>query len=140
MKTNRILFLFFVLILVVNISYSFQTNSSNYRQSPLIVSSGGEIVNSSSYKNYVATGIIAGVINSSTYKNWLGFFYGWLLADGQPCTSNNQCEGGFCCSNLCSSSSCPTTTTTTTSRTTSRTMRTMMTMRSCCCAVSIAYS
>ena len=82
MKTNRILFLFFVLILVANISYYFQINSSNYRQSPLIVSSGGEIVNSSSYKNYAATGIVAGVINSSTYKNWLGFFYGWCNCEG----------------------------------------------------------
>ena len=108
MGIAKIFTFFLVFIIAVNISYSFQTNSSNYKQFPLIVSSGGEIVNSSNYKSYAATGIIAGVINSSTYKNWLGFFYTWLLADGQPCTANNQCEGGYCCSNLCSSSACPT--------------------------------
>src|SRR3989338_5455760 len=101
------IFIFVILIIIAaNISYAFQADSSKYKQN-LIVSSGGEIINSSNYKSYVATGIIAGIINSSTYKNLLGFFYTWLLADGQPCTSASQCEGGYCCSNLCSSSSCP---------------------------------
>ncbi|MBW2976112.1 hypothetical protein KY347_01550 [Candidatus Woesearchaeota archaeon] len=108
MKAVKIFIIFLVVILAADISYSFSANSSNYKLFPLIVSSGGEIVNGSTYKNYVATGIIAHVINSSTYKNFLGFFYTWLLADGQPCTSASQCEGGYCCSNLCSSSACPT--------------------------------
>lgn len=95
-----------MLAIAANISYAFQTNSSNYKQN-LIVSSGGEISNSSNYKNYIATGLVAGIINSSAYKNWLGFFYGWKLADDQPCTTDDQCEGGYCCSSLCRSSSCP---------------------------------
>jgi len=107
MIKKEILIFLLVFIIVANIVYSFQTNSSNYRNFPLIISSGGEIMNSSNYKTYTATGIIAGITNSSTYKNFLGFFYGWLLADGQPCTANNQCEGSFCCSNVCRSSSCP---------------------------------
>jgi len=107
MKTVKLLTFFLVFIIAANISYSFQANSSNFKLSTGTISSGGEIVNSSSYKNYVTTGIISGVINSSTYKNLLGFFYTWLLADDQPCTTANQCEGGFCCSNLCKSSSCP---------------------------------
>tara|TARA_Y100000294_G_scaffold176749_1_gene200075 strand:+ start:1691 stop:2872 length:1182 start_codon:yes stop_codon:yes gene_type:complete len=108
MKIIKILIIFVVLIIAANIAYSFQTNSSNYKQSPLIVSSGGEIINSSNYKSYTSTGVIIGITNSSTYKNLLGFFYGWLLADGQPCTANNQCEGRYCCSNECSSSTCST--------------------------------
>ena len=107
MKTIKILLFFFVFIIAISVSYSFQANSSNYKLSTGIVSSGGETINSSNYKSYVATGIIAGVVNSSTYKNLLGFFYTWLLGDDQPCTAANQCEGGFCCSNLCSSSDCP---------------------------------
>ena len=107
MIAKKIFIFFLVFLIAVSISYSFQANSSNFKLSTGIVSSGGDIVNSSNYKNYVATGIIGGVVNSSTYKNLLGFFYTWLLADDQPCTANNQCEGGFCCSNLCSSSSCP---------------------------------
>jgi|TARA_B100001964_G_scaffold244959_1_gene329078 hypothetical protein len=108
MIAKNIFIFFLVSILVTSISYSFQANSSNYKLSTGIVSSGGEIVNSSSYKSYVATGIIGGVINSSTYKNLLGFFYTWLLGDDQPCTANSQCDGGYCCSNLCKSSTCPT--------------------------------
>ena len=106
MGNVKILAFFIVFVIAAGVSYSFQTNSSNYKQT-LIVSSGGEITNSSNYKSYTATGIIAGITNSSTYKNLLGFFYTWLLADGQPCTANNQCEGGYCCSNVCSSSTCP---------------------------------
>jgi len=117
-KTNIMKILIFILIftLASNIAYPFKANSSNYILSPLIISSGGDIVNSSSYKNYVATGIIAGIINSTSYINRLGFFYTWLLGDGQACTADNQCDGSFCCSNLCQSTSCPvegTTTTTT---------------------------
>lgn len=107
MKTKKIFIFLIVFILASFISYGFQANSSNFDLSAGTVSSGGDIINSSTYKNYVATGIIAGVTNSSTYKNSFGFFYTWLLANNQPCTSNSQCSGGFCCSNLCSSSTCP---------------------------------
>ena len=107
MVTKKILLFLFIFIIAISVSYSFQANSSNFKLSTGAVSSGGEIINSSNYKNYVATGIIGGIVNSSTYKNLLGFFYTWLLADDQPCTAANQCEGGFCCSNLCKSSSCP---------------------------------
>jgi|ETNmetMinimDraft_16_1059900.scaffolds.fasta_scaffold02266_4 PGF-pre-PGF domain-containing protein len=113
MKIHRLtkklqLFLIFLLafMLAANIAYSVQSNSSNYKISS-IISSGGKTVNSSNYKSHVSTGIVSGVVNSSTYKNLIGFFHTWLLADSQPCTANSQCQGGFCCSNLCSSSSCP---------------------------------
>jgi hypothetical protein len=107
MITKKIFIFSLVFLIAISISYSFQANSSNYKLSTGIVSSGGGTVNSSNYKNYVVTGIIGGIVNSSTYKNLLGFFYTWLLGDDQPCTSDDQCEGGFCCSNLCSSSACP---------------------------------
>jgi len=107
MKKTSILILIIVLLLTINFSLAFKTNSTNYVLSPLIVSSGGDTLDSSNYKNYVATGIVAGITNSKTYTNLLGFFYTWLLADGQACTTNNQCDGSFCCSNLCQSTSCP---------------------------------
>ena len=99
--------LVFAFLALSSITFAEQINSSTYRQR-IIVSTGGENITSSSYKNYVASGIINRVINSSTYINKLGFFYGILLANGQPCTSAGQCEGGFCCSSSCRSSSCPT--------------------------------
>ena len=106
MKTKLLAF-FLVLMIAAGISYAFQSNSSTYRLFTGTVSAGGETINNSNFKSYVAAGIISGVVNSSAYRNFLGFFYTWLLADNQPCTSASQCQGGFCCSNLCKSSSCP---------------------------------
>jgi len=106
MLKKKIIFVFMLFIIISNVN-AFKLNSSNFILFPTIVSGGGEITNSSNFKNYITTDIVAGVINSSNFRNLLGFFYTWLLADGQPCTANNQCQGGFCCSNLCQSSSCP---------------------------------
>ena len=107
MGTAKILVLFIVAALIANIAYSFSANSSNYKLFPQIVSSGGEISNSSSYKSYSAVGIAAGITNSSAYKTLLGFFHAWLLANGQACATASQCEGGYCCSSSCSGSACP---------------------------------
>ena len=99
--------LFLLAIIGCSMAYALNTSSANYRLFPLVVSTGGDITNSSSYKNYVASGIISGAIESGAYKNFLGFFHTWLLANGQYCTAASQCEGGFCCSNACRSSACP---------------------------------
>mgnify|MGYP001193894251 CR=1 FL=1 len=107
MGINKILVFFIAFFIVAGISFASQTESTNYKISTGVVSSGGGLVNSSSYKNYVATGIIAGVMNSSVYHNWLGFFYTWLLADGEQCRLSTQCQGNFCCEYRCASSGCP---------------------------------
>ena len=106
MKTTKVFIFFLVFVIAASIAYSFQANSSKYKQN-LIVSSGGETVDSGNYKSYVAAGIIAGTTDSSGYKNWMGFFYTWLLGDNHPCTSASQCEGGYCCDNVCKSEACP---------------------------------
>lgn len=103
---RKIRFILFVFILLTVNAYAAQINSTSYKQI-VIVSSGGDNVNGSSYKTYTAIGMINRIINSTSYLNKLGFFYTWLLANDQPCSQDSQCEGGFCCSNLCSSSSCP---------------------------------
>ncbi|MBI2652017.1 hypothetical protein HYX00_01010 [Candidatus Woesearchaeota archaeon] len=100
-----ILFLFALLLLAFSV-FAAKINSTSYKQS-VIVSTGGENVSSSSYKMSVAIGIINKVINSTSFINRLGFFHTLLLANDQPCTTASQCEGGFCCSNLCKSSACP---------------------------------
>ena len=87
-------------------AHASQINSSSYKQI-VIISTGGDNVTSSTYKTYTAFGIINRIINSTSYLNKLGFFYTWLLADNQPCSLDSQCEGGYCCSNLCSNSACP---------------------------------
>ncbi len=47
------------------------------------------------------------MLNSSSYFNRLGIFHTILLANGQPCASASQCEGGFCCSSACRGTACP---------------------------------
>jgi hypothetical protein len=110
MRNIKILVYFLAFMIVASISLSFETESSNYKQS-LTTTTGGKHVTSSSYQNYVSTGTISSIVESSSYINQLGFFYTWLLADNQACTLNGQCQGGFCCGNLCKSSSCSETTT-----------------------------
>lgn len=105
-------FAFVFLLLAFNVLAA-QISSSNYKQN-VVVSEGGENTTSSSYKISIVVGIINGIISSASYINNLGFFHTWLLADGQPCTSAGQCEGGYCCSSVCASSACPTPSTTTT--------------------------
>ncbi|MBI2654522.1 hypothetical protein HYX02_07005 [Candidatus Woesearchaeota archaeon] len=107
MKKARITIFLIVFLLMPISVFAAKINSTSYKQT-VIVSTGGENASSSSYKIGVAVGIIAKVINSTSYLNKLGFFHVWLLANGQPCTSANQCEGGFCCSSTCRSSACPT--------------------------------
>ena len=109
MKKVRISFIAFVSLVFLLSAFSVfaaKINSTSYKQT-VIVSVGGENMSSSSYKMSTAIGIINRIISSASYINKLGFFYTWKLADNQPCTSDNQCEGGFCCSSLCSSSACP---------------------------------
>ncbi len=106
-KVKFSLSMLFVLLLLAFNAFAAKIDSANYKHT-VAVSSGSEALSSSSYKTSTVIGIINGIINSTSYINKLGFFHMLLLADGQPCTSANQCEGGFCCSNSCKSSSCPT--------------------------------
>ena len=105
-KLVIIIFLASIALLIPFYAFAAQMNSTSYKQN-VIVSEGGANVSSSSYKSNLAVGIINWVINSTSYINKLGFFHTWLLADGQPCATASQCEGGFCCSSLCQSSACP---------------------------------
>lgn len=106
MKKVKIAIFLLVFLLFSSSVLAYQINSTSYKQN-VIVSTGGESVNSSSYKTSLAIGIINKIINSTSYINRLGFFYTWKLANDQPCSTADQCEGGFCCSNLCKSSACP---------------------------------
>lgn len=104
-KMKFVLFLILASVLIAFGVFAAQINSTNYKQN-VIVSEGGKNVSSSSYKMYTAVDVVNGIITSASYINDLGFFHFLLLANNQPCTSASQCEGGFCCSNLCQSSAC----------------------------------
>ncbi|MBI4143551.1 hypothetical protein HY487_01560 [Candidatus Woesearchaeota archaeon] len=104
---KKALFIFLLAFIFLSLSeFSYQIKSTSYKQN-VIVSEGGENASSPSYKTILAVGIINKIINSTSYINKLGFFYTWKLANNQPCSTDGQCEGGFCCSSLCKSSACP---------------------------------
>lgn len=106
MKISLFPALMLIFLLLASNVYADKINSTSYKQN-VIVSAGGENVTSPSYKTSIAIGIINKIINSTSYINKLGFFHTLLLANDQPCTTASQCEGGYCCSNLCKSSACP---------------------------------
>src|SRR3989338_10990221 len=103
-----ILFCLFFIVALFSNANALESESSSYRSDSMVVSSGGETMESSSYRNIVSIGIIAGRSSSSSYINEFGFAQTILHADGQPCTTAGQCGGGFCCSSLCQSSACST--------------------------------
>ena len=106
MRRVKISIIILVFLLLGFSVFAAQMNSTSYKQN-VIVSTGGENTSTSSYKINIAMGIISRIINSTSYINRLGFFHTILFADGQPCTSAGQCEGGFCCSSVCQNSACP---------------------------------
>lgn len=109
MNLNRALLLYlFLVIALFSSANALKSESSSYKSTSMVASSGGETLESSSYRNIVSVGIIAGKSTSSNYINEFGFAQTILHADGQPCTTAGQCEGGFCCSSLCQNSACPT--------------------------------
>lgn len=107
MKLQRVLLYSFLFIILFSNTNALKSESSNYKSTSMATSSGGETLESSSYRNIVSVGVIAGKSTSSNYINEFGFVQTILHADGQPCTTAGQCEGGFCCSNLCQSTACP---------------------------------
>src|SRR3989344_1943916 len=109
MSLKRVLVfcLFFAIALFSNV-IALESESSSHKSISMVASSGGETLESSSYRNIVSVGIIAGRSTSSNYINEFGFAQTILHADGQPCATASQCEGGFCCSSLCQSSACST--------------------------------
>ena len=108
MRLQRALLCLFFLIILFSNANALKSESSSHKSISMVASSGGETLESSSYRNIVSVGIIAGKSTSSNYIIEFGFAQTILHADGQPCTTAGQCEGGFCCSSLCQSSACPT--------------------------------
>ena len=105
---KKTIYLVILILILASFASAFQTDSKNYRHYVTVVGCGSnKNLSSSSYKSMVLIDTITGVISSTNYSNLLGFLHILLLADGQPCTNADQCEGGYCCDGLCSSSPCP---------------------------------
>lgn len=102
---KKLLILFLDLILIINIAYAHETNSSNYTFEFGVSSSSGINTSSPSYETGIFAGI-SGNLSSGNYSTCIGFLCTLFHLDGEPCTSNAECLGGYCCSNICQSTPC----------------------------------
>ena len=95
------------LLLAPALVNSFTSNGSQ-KTFDFAVSSGKNAeMSSSNFKTFPFIGGVSAVTNSSIYRSELGFLRTLPYLDGESCQNNIECLGNFCCSNICSSSSCP---------------------------------
>src|SRR3989344_4039395 len=87
---------------------SFTTNGTQKTFDFAVTSGKNAEISSASFRSYEITGDITGITNSPNCRTELGFMRTLHYLDGEQCETGLQCVGGFCCSNACQSSSCPT--------------------------------
>ncbi|MAG91220.1 hypothetical protein CMO83_03985 [Candidatus Woesearchaeota archaeon] len=104
----RLLILIIVSLLLVIQVNSFTTNNSKKTFDFDITSGKNTNISSSNFKTYSVLGDITGTVTSTNYKTDLGLLRTLPYLDEESCQTNLECVGGFCCSNVCKSSACPT--------------------------------
>ena len=102
---KKLLILLLSSILIVNIAHAYETNSSNYTFEFGISSISGINISSSSYETGIFAGI-SGNASSGNYSTCIGFLCTLFHLDGETCTRDAECLGGYCCSNICQSTPC----------------------------------
>lgn len=86
---------------------AFSANSTGKTFSFAVTSGANAESSSSNFKNYAAIGESTFTVNSSGYKTEIGFVRTAYYLNGESCKVNLECAGGYCCSNTCQSSACP---------------------------------
>ncbi len=104
-----VIFLFLVLnlILIAN-AMAYEANNSNYKFSFAITSTSQSNVSSANYNNKITSEAISGNASSANYNLFIGFIRTLFYANGESCSVNSDCLGGYCCSSLCQATGCPT--------------------------------
>jgi len=102
---KKLLILVLNLILIVNIAYAYKTNSSNYTFKFGVSSGSGINTSSPNYETGIFMGV-SGNLSSGNYGTCIGFLCTLFHLDGESCTSDVECMGGYCCSNICQSTPC----------------------------------
>lgn len=106
-KREIIIFAMLLLALMLNTS-AYEANSTNYNFDFTISSGDQTNITSANYQNKIILGIISKNLNSTNYVNKVGFLYTSFYLDGEQCFYDYECLGGYCCTNACQSTSCPT--------------------------------
>jgi PGF-pre-PGF domain-containing protein len=103
----RLLITISALLLILPNINAFTTNGTDKTFEFDVTSGKNSNLSSSNFNTFIITGDIAGTINSSSFKTELGLLRTMPYLDDEPCKTALECVGDYCCSNLCSSSSCP---------------------------------
>lgn len=103
-KITLIIILIFSLVLEVN---AFTTSGSDQTFEFAITSGKNTNISSSDFKTYLVVGGISATTNSSDFKTEVGFLRTTPYLDAESCQVDSECVGGFCCSSVCQSTSCP---------------------------------
>ena len=107
LKNKIIVIVSFLMILSILQVNAFKTNGSNKIFEFVVTSGKNTDLSSSNFRTYLDVGDIGITAASSSFKTELGFSGTMPYLDGESCQNEFECVGGFCCSNVCRSSSCP---------------------------------
>jgi len=103
----KIFALFLLVVLLSFTASAFTTNGTEKTFNFAVTSGKNAELSGSNYKVSQVIGDITSVVNSSNFRTELGFLRTLPYLDGESCQITPECLGGFCCSGVCQSSSCP---------------------------------
>ena len=106
MVKNKLVIIWIVVLLAAQVN-AFTTNGTGKTFDFTITSGKNAAAEGTSYKTYTVVGQPTGAITSSNFKMSVGSLITLPFLNGEACEVNAECIGGFCCSNVCQSTSCP---------------------------------
>src|SRR3989344_7170083 len=108
LKNKKIIIILLLTVFSLLMQVNALTTNGTEKNFDFVISSGkSDNISSSNYALTMVVGDTSATIQSNNYKLRLGFLKIAPLLNGESCQTNSECLGGFCCSNVCQSTSCP---------------------------------
>jgi len=107
MKTKLISYILAAILFLANAS-AFTASGSGNVFDFMITSGNNPNPTSENFGTFLITGDVTGNTTSSDFDTRIGFLITNPFLNGESCKIASECFGGFCCSNVCRSSACPT--------------------------------
>ena len=99
--------MFLMLLLLAAQVKALTTNGTEKNFDFAVTSGDNNNLESTNFRNYVVVGDVTGTTNASIFKTYIGFIRTAHYLNGESCSINLECVGGFCCDSVCGSSECP---------------------------------
>src|SRR3989344_6980958 len=103
---NKLVIIWIIVLFAAQVN-AFTTNGTGKTFDFTITSGKNAAAEGTSYKTYTVVGQPTGAITSSNFKMSVGSLITLPFLNAEACEVNAECIGGFCCSSVCQSSSCP---------------------------------